>query len=130
MTAGQLSSTVALLHASSDDETTLQFPLPDSTFGFHAQQAVEKLYKALLAHRDGTYPYSHDLASLRRRLEAGGIELPKSAFRLEDLSEYAGNARYGDPLPIDEPTRDLMRREIVELRRFVIAVTAAAEEQT
>ncbi len=56
MTAKPVVSIDQLLRASSDDEETLQFPLPDSSFGFHAEQAVEKLYKAILAFTNGKYP--------------------------------------------------------------------------
>ena len=108
-----------LLRASSDDETVLQFALPDSAFGFHAQQAVEKLYKVLLATRKGSFPYSHDLQSLRKRVEATGIVLPVCSFRLEELSEYAGEARYAEPIALDEPTRIELRRCIADLCTFV-----------
>ena len=36
----------------------------DEIFGFHVQQAAEKLFKAWLALRGETYPLSHDLAAL------------------------------------------------------------------
>lgn len=120
MTAKPVASIEQLLRASSDDEETLQYPLPDSGFGFHAQQAVEKLYKVLLAFRNGQYPFSHDLKSLRKRVEAAGITLPPCSFRLEELSEYAGNARYDAPIAIPEETRLLLRRCIADLRSFVV----------
>jgi HEPN domain-containing protein len=109
-----------LLRASSDDEQAMTFPLPDSGFGFHAQQAVEKLYKVLLDHKLGKFPFSHDLLSLRKRLEAAGLQLPPCVFRLEDLSDYAGNARYDDPIALDDPTRETLRRCVADLRRFVL----------
>ncbi len=121
MTAKPVASIDQLLRASFDDEETLQFPLPDSSFGFHAQQAVEKLYKVLLAFHNGQYPFSHDLKSLRKRVEAAGITLPPCSFRLEDLSEYAGNARYDAPIAISEQTRLLLRQCITELRMFVLS---------
>jgi hypothetical protein len=31
-----------------DDESVLSFPVPDRIYGFHAQQAVEKLLKMLI----------------------------------------------------------------------------------
>jgi HEPN domain len=98
MTARPATTIEKLLRASSDDETAMSFALPDSGFGFHAQQAVEKLYKVLLDHKVGTFPFSHDLLSLRKRVEASGLQLPACMFRLEDLSDYAGNARYDEPL--------------------------------
>jgi hypothetical protein len=36
------------LNASFDDEQVLVFAVPDAAFGYHGQQAVEKIYKALL----------------------------------------------------------------------------------
>ena len=120
MTGKQASSTAQLLRASSDDQVSLTFPLPDSSFGFHAQQAVEKLYKALIAHHRGSHTFSHDLLSLRKSVEACGETLPPCGFRLEDLTEYAGDARYDEPMPIDEPTRKLLRQCIAELRAFVL----------
>lgn len=121
MTAKRVASIEQLLRASSDDEATLQYPLPDSGFGFHAQQAVEKLYKALLAFHNGQYPFSHDLQSLRKRVEAVGVVLPFCTFRLEDLSEFAGNARYDEPIVITEETRILLRQCIADLRLFVVS---------
>jgi HEPN domain-containing protein len=34
---------------------------PDEVVGFHAQQAVEKLMKAVLAHRSVEYQWTHQL---------------------------------------------------------------------
>ena len=120
MTVQPATSTEQLLRASSDDEQALQFPLPDSGYGFHAQQAVEKLYKALLGSRQGKFPFSHDLQSLRRRVEDLGFKLPICAFRLEELSDYAGTARYDDPLPLSEETRVRLRACIGALRAYVL----------
>ena len=130
MTARPVASIEQLLRASSDDEVALKYPLPDSGFGFHAQQSVEKLYKVLLAFRNGQYPFSHDLKSLRKRVEAAGITLPQCSFRLEELSEYAGNARYDDPIVTAEETRLLLRSCIADLRSFVLKqVEKTAEPQ-
>jgi HEPN domain-containing protein len=51
------------------DELTVEKLLPDPAstdeiIGFHAQQAVEKLLKALLAHYRLPYPRIHDLTEL------------------------------------------------------------------
>jgi hypothetical protein len=124
----QAASTKQLLRASFDDETALQYPLPHSGFGFHAQQAVEKLYKALLVSRLGRYPFSHDLTSLRKSVEACGITLPHCGFTLERLSEYAGNARYDDPIPLGEEERLTLRGCIADLRKFVQQKTGSDSE--
>jgi HEPN domain-containing protein len=49
MTQALDQSIIELLHASRDDEETIRFDVNDRSFGFHAQQAVEKLLKG--AHR-------------------------------------------------------------------------------
>ena len=56
----------------------------DELFGFHVQQAVEKLLKAWLAIREESYPLTHDLEQLFEVLAREGVEL--EAFR--NLSDY------------------------------------------
>lgn len=60
----------------------------DEIFGFHAQQAAEKLLKAWLAIEGVLYPRTHDLDHLLRLLEQHGAQL--SGF--EDLEEYSAFA--------------------------------------
>ena len=123
MTERPATSIELLLRASSSDEETLGFPVPDAAFGFHAQQAVEKLMKALLTSQTGSYPFTHDLLSLRKRIERSGITLPLFPFNLEKLTEYAGNSRYDVPFPLDDDLRLLLQRAIAELRSFVLQQT-------
>ena len=64
-----------LLAAAERDSTALHgmsdpAVFADEIFGFHAQQAIEKLLKAWLASLGETYPLSHDLASLLDMLSA------------------------------------------------------------
>ena len=56
----------------------------DEIFGFHAQQAAEKLLKAWLALLGETYPTTHDLARLLTMLRESGVE----ATRFNELVEY------------------------------------------
>ncbi len=51
------------------DESTLQFPLPDAIFGFYAQQSCEKLLKALLSARNQQYPFKHSLERLLQMVQ-------------------------------------------------------------
>ena len=56
----------------------------DEIFGFHAQQAAEKLLKAWLAAKDQTYPLSHDLATLLDLLKSS----EPAVDRFDDLVDY------------------------------------------
>jgi len=93
------------LQASADDEATLGFPVNDRTFGFHAQQAIEKLFKALIGGRGERYKFTHDLEDLRLQLEALGEQLPFAASVLHELSNYAGVWRYQEPDDISPDRR-------------------------
>lgn len=120
MTGTRVSSIEKLLRASSSDEETMLLPVPDAAFGFHAQQAMEKLMKALLVSRTGTHPFSHDLLSLRKGIEKTGLALPRCPFPIERLTEYAGDARYDDPIPVNDDERKVIRECVVVLRLFVM----------
>ena len=79
----------------------------DEIFGFHVQQAVEKLFKAWLALLGETYPTTHNLARLLAPLNTHDAE----AVRFNGLVEftpYAVQFRYvsGEPdlTPLDRET--------------------------
>jgi hypothetical protein len=62
MTAGiDKQAQVLLVKASEDEAVALLHGVPDGPFGFHVQQAVEKLLKALLSQLSIRYQFSHDL---------------------------------------------------------------------
>ena len=65
----------------------------DEVFGFHAQQAVEKLFKAWLAFLGETYPLSHDLAVLLDLLNACGMDVARFD-ELVGYTRYAVRLRY------------------------------------
>ena len=68
---------------------------------FHAQQAVEKILKAVLVSHDVVFRRTHDLVELADLLTARGIELPVPRERLASLSAHAVRFRYeedGEPL--------------------------------
>ena len=78
----------------------------DEIFGFHAQQAAEKLLKAWLALLGATYPTTHNLARLLALLQTFGVDVAR--FRpLADYTPYAVQFRYApsDPAatPLDRP---------------------------
>jgi hypothetical protein len=48
--------------------------IPDDGLGFHAQQAVEKMIKAVLAHNDVSYERTHNIAYLLTLLDGASIQ--------------------------------------------------------
>ncbi len=67
---------------------------PPSSLGFHAQQAVEKALKAVLAAHEVKYPFTHDLATLLRLVAHRNIEQPPDGEQLPRLSPYGTLWRY------------------------------------
>ena len=66
----------------------------DEIFGFHVQQAAEKLFKAWLALLGEPYPWTHDLTELLELLKAQRPD----ASRFDPLTgytPYAVQLRYG-----------------------------------
>ena len=61
---------------------------------FHAQQAVEKAFKAVLLHRKVEFPFTHDLAELLDALADAGIEVPAGLTEADALTPYAVETRY------------------------------------
>lgn len=82
----------------------------DEIFGFHVQQAVEKLFKAWLALLGETYPTTHNLARLSEMLNAHGAEVGHFAGLVE-FTPYAVQFRYAPGQPSSIP---LSRNEAVE----------------
>jgi hypothetical protein len=60
--------------------------LHDSLCGFHAQQAVEKGLKAVLAHAGVVFRHTHDIAELLDLLDDAGIAAPPHADHLDELT--------------------------------------------
>lgn len=70
--------------------------VPDEVIGFHAQQAVEKLLKAVLAHHGIDYPRTHDIAFLLRLTRENRIPEPPDERALRALTPWAAEFRYED----------------------------------
>lgn len=109
-----------LLGKATDDEIVLGKLAPDpeiadGAVGFHAQQAIEKAVKAVLAARGVAYEYTHDLVRLVAQLE-GTPEFPVALEDAQALTSFAVEIRYGGLLG-DEP---LDRPATVELVRSVM----------
>lgn len=96
----------------------------DDMIGFHAQQAVEKLLKAVLAHRGIEYPRTHDIDRLVDLLAANDIPLPPQARRLDELTPWATQLRYDELLDIEH----LDRNEAIRLVEGVVSWAQAEIE--
>ena len=107
--------------ASPDDESTLSFPLPDRIFGFHAQQAVEKLLKMLILANRKRHKFTHDIELLQEAAEALGEVLPPTPFPIKQLSVFAVKVRYDIPGPLTPTDRDQIRDTVRILREHVDA---------
>jgi len=70
------------------------------TLGFHAQQAAEKLIKALLALGGHDYPRTHDLGLLLDLLAAVDVRIPEVLLTVENLTPFSTVFRYDD-LPLE-----------------------------
>jgi HEPN domain-containing protein len=77
--------------------------IADASVGFHAQQAVEKCLKAVLALRSIKFRRKHDLDELLELFEQHGLPLPPMSDVLDELNPYAVTLRYDllDTEPLD-----------------------------
>jgi len=80
--------------------------ISDEIIGFHAQQAIEKWLKAVIAFRGLQEERIHDIGRLVQILEKAGIELPERADELDELTIYAVPLRYGELLDLEPLDRD------------------------
>jgi len=95
--------------ASLDDEAVLGFPLPDRIFGFHSQQAVEKLIKMLILATRHRHKFTHDIELLQEAAEELGEVLPPVPFPIKQLTAFAVEVRYDLPKDITPTERDQIR---------------------
>jgi HEPN domain-containing protein len=102
--------------------------ISDETLGFHAQQAAEKLIKALLALGGHEYPRTHDLGLLLDLLASLDVQIPEALLTVEILTPFATVFRYDD-LPLEAA---IDRQEwlplLLALEEFVGGVIAAATD--
>ncbi len=120
-----------LLAKAAQDQYVLDRLLPDDrapveVFGFHAQQAAEKLLKAVLVASGSQYPRTHRLTELIDLLRAGGVQVPSEFDDLRDLTPFAVEFRYDitpeeDETPLD---KDAVHQALLELRIWAVETIA------
>ena len=120
MTSALDQSILELLSASRDDEETIQLPVNNRTFGLHAQQASEKLLKALIGAHGQRYAFTHDIEELAKAAQSLGEQLPIDLHLIVSLTDYAGIWRYQEPQPMAPSERAVLQELIITLRAFVV----------
>jgi HEPN domain-containing protein len=93
---------------------------PYDTACFHAQQAVEKYLKGLLAFRGQPFPPTHNLEELQHLGEALS-PWPLAGLDLAELSSYAVEVRYDFEFWPDRRTAQDAFRLAVKVRDCVLA---------
>ncbi|HEX5928725.1 MAG TPA: HEPN domain-containing protein [Solirubrobacterales bacterium] len=80
--------------------------IADSIIGFHAQQAVEKWLKAVIANRGEDFEFTHDLHRLVNVAARVGAKLPGDPDAVLVLTQYAVPLRYEDLLDAERLDRE------------------------
>jgi hypothetical protein len=121
MSNGPRTQAEILLIKAAEDEAALQaVGNPDAILGFHAQQAVEKLIKALISARLAQFELTHDLARLAKALQGLGESLPTTPLPLSDLNDFAVDYRYDLLFQHAIPSRDDLIETVRLIREHVV----------
>ncbi|HEX6508001.1 MAG TPA: HEPN domain-containing protein [Chloroflexota bacterium] len=93
--------------------------MADALVGFHYQQAVEKLLKALLAERGVDFPKTHDLVRLLRLTRAENYDVPAVEEDLARLAPFAVTMRYETVEEVKQLDRPRVKMLVRQLRSWV-----------
>jgi hypothetical protein len=116
---------VLLIKAAEDEAALHAVGNPDAILGFHAQQAVEKLMKALISARSAQFELTHDLTRLVKALQGLSESLPTTPLSLSDLNDFAVGYRYDLLFQHATPTRADLIETVRLIREHVVARIAA-----
>lgn len=97
--------------------------VPDDLIGFHAQQALEKLLKAALAHAGVAPPRIHNLGKLLSLLIDAGLSPPVSVDEARAMVPWAVEFRYDDVLD-ERLDRTAACETVVQVRSWVDGLLA------
>lgn len=99
--------------------------IPDEIIGFHAQQAVEKWLKALIADRGQRFEHTHDLRRLVLLATQERAALPVDVDAVIALTQYSVPLRYEDLLDAEPLDRDATVALLDEIGRWASAQLAS-----
>jgi hypothetical protein len=116
---------VLLIKAAEDEAILHSGGIPESILGFHAQQAVEKLIKALLSQLSVSFELTHNLGRLQTALEAAGERLPATPLLLSELNDFAVAYRYELLFQFAAPDRAQLIETVRLIREHTVARIAA-----
>jgi len=126
MTAGiDRHAQVLLIKAAEDEAVLLVAGIPDGPFGFHVQQAIEKLLKALLSQLTIEYKFTHDLDHLELQLKDAGEALPSGLEDFSRIGTFAVTHRYDDIPEFHVLDRPAATETVRLIREHVLARIAA-----
>lgn len=101
------------------DKLIDDFDVADETWGFHAQQAIEKLLKSVLFKNKIEFPRTHDLGYLAGLLQDSGLKLPVSIDDIEFLNPFGVTLRYDDVADADKIDRPQIRNLVQNIFNWV-----------
>lgn len=136
MSPPELEEAQLLLRKAREDADAVAKLAPDNStadaiVGFHAQQAVEKALKAVLAAFREDFPWTHDLRYLIERL--GDIETPppSSLHEARVLAPWAVEFRYGETIDdsLDRDQAVTLSTEAVEWATSQVKASAQGKTQ-
>lgn len=102
------------------DEVLDSTRVSDEVFGFHCQQAAEKLLKAVLAIKGIVYRRTHDINELLGVMHQHNITIPAELQDIDLLTPFAVEYRYQEWADTDEALdRHAVREMIRKLHAWV-----------
>jgi len=116
---------VLLIKAAEDEAVLHVAGIPDGPFGFHVQQAIEKLLKALLSQLSIEYKFTHDLNQLELQLKDAGEALPAGLEDFSSIGTFAVTHRYDDIPEFHVLSRPAAIETVRLIREHIVARIAA-----
>jgi HEPN domain-containing protein len=95
----------------------------DRIVGFHAQQAVEKALKAVLAIRGVEFPFTHSVGALAELSANAGTPLPPELSEVDRLTPFGVGLRYGaldDLFPVARATALAWAEQTIAWARSIL----------